>query len=54
MAVSLVGLVKWALDVCAYLLQELFRIHYLIKHAAHEGNLDKEKDREWIQETRKP
>jgi hypothetical protein len=52
MAVSLVGLVKWSLDICIYLLQELFRISDLVKHAAYDSNPGKEKDREWLQQNR--
>lgn len=49
MALSLVGLVKWSLDICVYLLQELFAIHDKIRHATRIGDLNKEKDLAWIQ-----
>jgi len=49
MAISLVGLVKWSLDICVYLLQELFRLHDKIRHATHDGSPNKEKDLAWIQ-----
>ena len=51
MAISFMGLVKWSLDLCVYILQELFRIYYAIKHKEQEGTPGKEKDRDWIQET---
>ncbi|TID21520.1 mediator of rna polymerase ii transcription subunit 16 [Venturia nashicola] len=50
MAMSLVGLVKWSLDICVYLLQELFALHNKIRHATREGDLNKEKDLAWIRE----
>ncbi|QDS74407.1 hypothetical protein FKW77_005772 [Venturia effusa] len=50
MAVSLVGLVRWSLDICVYILQELFAVHDKLRHAIRQGELDKEKDISWIQE----
>ncbi|KIW06622.1 hypothetical protein, variant [Verruconis gallopava] len=49
-AISFVGLFKWYLDLCCYLLQELNSLHYAIKHEAHLGRPGREKDRDWIQE----
>ncbi|KAF2430482.1 hypothetical protein EJ08DRAFT_235033 [Tothia fuscella] len=48
LALSYVGLVRWSLDLFIYLLQEMFRFYYEIKHKAAEGQAGLEEDREWI------
>lgn len=48
MAMSFVGLVRWSLDLFIYLLQEIFRIYYAIKHKEREGQTGLEKDQDWI------
>jgi mediator of RNA polymerase II transcription subunit 16 len=49
MAISFLGLVKWSLDLCVYLLQEIFSLYYTIKHETHAGRPDRATNLPWIQ-----
>lgn len=49
MAISIVGLVKWSLDLCVYLLQELLALHYHLKHEDASGKPGLASDLKYIQ-----
>lgn len=49
MAISIVGLVKWPLDFCVYLLQELLSLHNTLKHELHASRPDRSTDLPWLQ-----
>jgi hypothetical protein len=49
MAISIVGLIKWSLDLLVYILQELLSIHYALLHAKHDTGTDHSTDLSWIQ-----
>lgn len=46
MAISMVGLVKWSLDLFVYIVQELMGLFFALKHEA----VDRSGDLDWIQE----
>jgi mediator of RNA polymerase II transcription subunit 16 len=49
MAISIVGLIKWSLDLLVYILQELLSLHYSLLHTRHSTNTDSAPSLAWIQ-----